>query len=575
MGSNGQQPPVSIAIGEDDTLPEILQHVRDHAGGAVLFDIPDHCPVLLTATEFRTLKELAERERVSLTLRTKDRLRIQLSSMFGIRNLGQKDGQPVGEGWRPPQTMLGSPRAFGTWNTETEDDDDDEFVALEPGTRSRRRRRGVIETNTNAKRDDEDESDISSLEYLNEPREFFTAKNIGRIVGVVLAVGLVLIAVGWYYMPAITVDATLKRQEVTDQLLYSVAAPGAALPSDIAFTADAAQQSATVDFTITIPTTGVDRTPDQTASGEVLLRNPGDAAVTVPAGTELSVYAGPSYTTDDAVEVPAAADGDAGEASVQVTATAAGASGNLDAGMLTGQLADLGVFYSNRDAAIENGTDIEIKVVTQADLDKLEEEVATNLDRAAARGWDAQLPEGQSVVAPSVDTGEPTYTITNTVGEKLDEISVSGTVDATGLVFDAATVESQSLEFFRTALQEQVPEGYELDPDSVSLSEPVVIAEAPDNVQFQVEATGVANAMYPGSAQGDLRNALAGGSWTEAGSTLNGVDAFETWEMSTSPGWWTKRMPQAADRITVHVSLSPAGSDEPTPAASPDEEGGG
>lgn len=575
MGSNSQQSPVKIEIGEDDALPVILQHVRDHAGGAVLFDIPDHCPVLLTATEFRTVKELAERERVALTLRTNDRLRIQLSSMFGIRNLGKKDEPSAAEGWRPPQTMLGSPRAFGTWSKDPDTEDDDEIVELEPGTRSRRRRRGVIETNTNAKRDDEDESDISSLEYLNEPREFLTAKNIGRIVGVVLAIGLVLIAVGWYYMPAITVEATLRRQEVSDQLLYSVAAPGATLPSDIAFTADAAQQSATVDFTITVPTTGVDRTPDQTASGEVLLRNPGDSAVTVPAGTELSVYAGPGYTTNDAVEVPAAGEAGPGEASVAVTATVAGAAGNVEAGMLTGQLADLGVFYSNRDAAIENGTDIEIKVVTQADLDKLEAEVATNLDRAAARGWEAQLPEGQSVVAPSVDTGEPTYAITNTVGEQLDEISVSGTVDATGLVFDAATVESQSLDFFRTALQEQVPDGYELDLESVSLGEPEVIAEAPDNVQFQVQATGVANAAYPGSAQDDLANALAGGSWTEAESTLNGVDAFETWEMSTSPGWWTKRMPQAADRITVHVSLVPAGSDVPTPAASPDEEGGG
>ncbi|HEV2073884.1 MAG TPA: baseplate J/gp47 family protein [Thermomicrobiales bacterium] len=571
MSTDRQQPPVRITIDPNDSLPVILQQLREHGGKSVVIDIPDHCPVLLTATEFRTMKELAERERISLSLRTDDRLRHQLSSMFGIKNVGDAGAQSPNDGWRPPPTMLGSPRAFGTWNKN--DDEDDGIVELEPGTRSRRRRRGeVIETNTYTKRSDDDEG-ISSLEYLNEPKELLTAKNIGRIVGVLLVVALLLAAAGWYYMPAVTVDATLRRQDVSNQLLYSVAAPGAQLPSDIAFTADATQGSATVNFTITIPTTGVERTPEGTASGSALLRNPGEAPVTVPAGTELSVYAGPTFTTNEAVEVPPAANGVAGEASVGVTATAPGSAGNVEAGLLTGRLADLGVFYSNRETPIEGGTDIEVMVVAQEDIDRLREEVATNLDRAAAEGWIAQLPEGQSVVVPSVDTGEPTYEITAQVGEKLDEITATGTVDATGLVFDAATVEQQTLEFFRTALQEEVPEGYALDPESVTLSEPAVIAEAPDNVQYQVEASGLAHAVYDESVLEDLSEDLAGESWDGAESTLAGVEAFESWEMSTSPGWWARRMPQTGDRITINVEQAPAASDagEPAPSPSPGE----
>ena len=457
MAGNRPQPPVAITVDPDDTLPVILRYLQDNAGKTVQLDIPEHCPVLLTASEFRTIKELAEREHVTVILRTSDRLRNQLSSMFGIRNVGNMGDQSSAEGWRPPPTMLGSPRAYGTWKTEDKDDED--FVELEPGTRGRRRRRGeVIETNTNRRRERDDDGDISSLEYLNEKKDFFTARTIGSIVGGLLVVTLLLFAALWYYMPAVTVNATLRQQDVSEQLLYSVAAPGASLPSDIAFTADATQQSATVNFTITVPTTGVDRTPDATATGDVLLRNPGDSAVTVPAGTELSVYAGPTYTTDTDVEVPAASNGNPGETRVSVTAAAPGAAGNVDAGLLTGQLDDFGVFYSNRDGEIGGGTDIEIKVVKQEDLDKLEEEIRVNLDRAAATGWKEQLPEGQSVVVPSVDTGEPTYTITNQVGEKLDEISVSGTVDATGLVFDLATVQQQTLEIFRTELQVDVPD---------------------------------------------------------------------------------------------------------------------
>lgn len=568
MSSNRQPPPVTVTVGQDDHLPAILQQLREHSGTSVVLAIPDHCPVLLTATEFRTIKDVADRENITLSLRTEDRLRNQLASMFGIRNVGDVGSETPAEGWRPPPTMLGSPRAYGTWKRTDDDAGESDIHELEPGTRNRRRR-GFVDTNTVNRREGDDD-DISSLEYLNEKEPFFTPKMIGRIVGAVLLVGLILIALGWYYMPGVTVTATLRQQPVSQQLLYSVAAPGATLPSDISFTADAEMQEATVDFTVTVPTTGVERTPDQTATGSVLLRNPGAEAVTVPAGTTLTIYAGPSYTTDADVEVPPAADGQAGEASVAVTASEAGASGNADAGLLTGQLTDLGIFYSNRDGAIEGGTDIEVPIVAEEDLDRLEEEVRLNLRRPAANGWMEQLPDGQGVVVPSVETGEPAYEITATAGERLEEVSATGTVDVSGLVFDAATVEEQTVEFFRTELQSEVPEGYTLDPGSVVLGEPEVISEAPDNVQYQVEATGVAHAVFDSGDQGDLTDALAGGTWGQARQRLGGIEAFETWDISTNPGWWPDRLPQAPDRITVEVARgTPDDAATPTPAPSP------
>ncbi|HWV25072.1 MAG TPA: hypothetical protein VNZ58_12845, partial [Thermomicrobiales bacterium] len=158
-------------------------------------------------------------------------------------------------------------------------------------------------------------------------------------------------------------------------------------------------------------------------------------------------------------------------------------------------------------------------------------------------------------------------------GDQVDKVTASGTVDATGLVFDEASVQQQTLEFFRTALQQRVPDGYALDPDSVTLSDPSVIAEAPDNVQYQVEATGTAIASFDDSARNRLANDLAGHSWSEAQSRLDGVAAFETWDMKTMPGWWTKRMPQAGDRVTIHVTVPVSGPNTSTPEPSPEEAG--
>jgi hypothetical protein len=576
MTSRSETPPIRIDVHPDDSLPDILDQVREHAGKSVVLAIPDHCPVLLTATEFRTLKEGADRSKVRLALDSDDRLRSQLSSMFGIRNVAADGAKRPNEDWRPPPTVLGSPRAFGTWKQRGEDDDDDEKVQEEEteddSLRARRRRRSAHASPPPVPIRDgqEPEPRNGSLEYLNDDGEgWMTARNIGRLVAVVLVLGLILIAMGWYYMPGVTVNATLAQQPVTSRVLYSVAAPRATLPSDIEFTAEATQESATVPFTITIPTTGVDRTPDETATGSVLLRNPGEAAVTVPAGTQLAVFAGPTYTTNADIEVPAASDGNPGEATVEVTATAPGASGNVDGGMLTGRLPDLGVFYSNRDAAIEGGTDIEVKVVSAEDIQTLEQRIETDLQRAAASGWNTQLPEGQSVVTPSVQTGTPTWDIAAEPGQEADEISATGTVESTGLVYDQGVVDEQTRDFFETSLQEEVPEGYELDPDSIVLSEPESIAEAPDNVQYMVEASAVSHAVFGNGDRQALAEDLAGSTWSGARGDLGNMPQFATWEMSTNPGWWPDRIPQASDRIEINVERQPVpdATPDPTPEA--------
>lgn len=572
MTNRNGNPPERVEVHPDDTLPQILDQVREHAGESIVLAIPDHCPVLLTAAEFRTLKETSERAKVRLALDSSDRLRSQFATMFGIRNVAES-AKRANEDWRPPPTMLGSPRAYGTWKQpQAEDAEGDNAPDEEEDFRARRRRRASVASPPPVPiRNGDDGDNGNGFSYIDEDERpgWMTARNVGRLVAVLLVVGLILIAAGWYAMPGITVNATLAQQQVTSRVLYSVASEGATLPSDIAFTADATQESATAPFTVTIPTTGVERTPDGTASGSVLFRNPTESAVTVPAGTELSVFAGPTFTTNADVEVPAASGDTPGEATVEVTATQPGAAGNVEAGMLTGQLPDLGVFYSNRDAAIEGGTDIEVAVVTEEDIETLEQRVQTDLQRAAAAGWESTLEDGRAVVTPSVQTGTPSFDIEAEPGQQADEISATGTVEVTGLVYDQAVVDEQTRDFFRESLLAEVPEGFELDPQSIVLSEPESIAEAPDNVQYMVEASATVHAIFGEGAKGRLADDLAGSTWGSARNKLGGVSQFAEWEMETNPGWWPDRMPRSADRITINVERQPvpSASPEPTPEA--------
>lgn len=548
--------PVRIEIEADTSMPAILAEVRRHVDEVVVLTVPDHCPVLLTVAEFRALKDAAERVGVTVVIESNASLRSQLASMFGIRTVG---GERSDHGWRPPDTLLGNTRSYETW---VRNDDD------EP--QGRRRRRPPDEQSNGGKDDSEDFTSLNYLEDDSESTIGATARKAGAILAIVVVIGLIASIAGWYALPNVTVTASVKSTTVSSEVNYAVAADGASLPSDIEFTAPAQSANAEVPFEISVPTTGVDRTPQETAAGTVILRNPTGAEIVVPQGTTLSIYQGMSYTTDAEIPVPPAANNVAGEESVAVTATEPGSVGNADPGMLTGVVNELGIHYSNRDAAIEGGTDIEVAIVAEDDIQALRDKVINDYARAAATGWTSQLPEGQAVVVPSVTTDPidfDDYTVSAQPGEQAESISISGTVSATGLVYDQTVVAEETTAFFRESLQSEVPEGYEIDPGTVVLGEPQALAPAPDNVQFRVSATATAYAVVDDNTLDAVRSDMSGKSLEEANARLDQVEQFETVDVSISPGWWFKRMPKDSERIEIQVADPTTNPAEPSPQA--------
>lgn len=550
--------PIRIELEADTSMPAVLAEIRRHVEEPVVLVVPDHCPVLLTVAEFRALKDTAERAGVTVTIESNASLRSQLASMFGIRTVG---GERNEHGWRPPDTLLGNTRSYETWIQQGDDED-------QPRRRRRREDRAASSDSNGGNR-----GDNGSLDYIEDDSPSAigaTARKAGKILAGVLVVALIATIAGWYALPNVTVVATVKSTTVSSEVNYAVAAEGASLPSDIEFTAPATASEAEVEFEISVPTTGIDRTPQDTASGEVILRNPTADEIVVPQGTTISIFQGASYTTDADVTVPAAANNVAGEVTVNVTATEPGAIGNAEPGMLTGVVSDLGVHYSNRDAAIEGGTDIEVAIVDEADIVALRDAVVNDYTRAAATGWTSQLPEGMAVVAPSVVTDPinfDDYAVSAQVGDQADRISISGTVHATGLVYDTSDVADETTAFFRESLQSQVPDGYRIDPESVVLGEPQALAPAPDNVQFRVSASATAYAVVDESTINSARNDMAGSTVDEANARLDQVEQFETHDLSISPGWWFKRMPQDSARIDIQVADPTRSPAQPSPQA--------
>jgi hypothetical protein len=568
-----------LRIDPQESLPDVLARLRSIPGGPVVLQIPDHCPLLLTATEFRALKDAAEQQHLQLSLDTEDRLRLQLASMFG---LAEPAAAPATNGAGPVPRSPGG-RSLGGWRAARHRASTETGAATAPPAGaepadpiavSRRRRTHLYEPDfagqARALPGNGEGLNDGSLDYLDEDsRPGLSPRLVGRLVAAGLAVLALLLFGAWFYMPAVSVDLTLRQQPLNTSLIYSVAAPGAVVSNDSAFSVPATRAEAGVDFTVTAKATGVKKRPDKTAAGTVELRNTGKKSVKVPQGTRLTTLAAGSYATLKDVDVPAAKDKKPGEATVQVTASNPGAAGNLAQGYLTGKLGKLGIYYSNRNAAIAGGTDVSIAIVSDKDIKTIEENARTNLNTVTAGAWQKQLPAGTSLVESSVNASNPTMVVTQKAGDQSDTVTLKGTVKATGLTYTQTAVEQQARAAVAKRMGGQVPQGFELDPASIRLGDAQLIAEAPDSTQYSLSATGTARTTFNANQQDALRGRLAGKSIKDARSVIKSEVAIKDAQIEVHPGWWSRRMPQSESRITVRVAASKTSAPGPAPQATP------
>lgn len=570
--SQGKPRRTLVQINPDDSLPEILTRLRSFAGKSVDLEIPDHSPILLTATEFRTLKDAAQRSQISLTLKTDDRLRIQLASMFDLIDgvTISRRGQDASRGGADLASTASGWRGSGE-TVKTEDDD--------PISVSRRRRSALEQTRNeeiqtpkkSRSKKSGTNAEPGSLDYLDsEDAGSSRAKLIGRLVAVLAVIVLIGGIYGWYYMPDVAISVTLREDQVSGELVYAVGLSDAGLPSDVQFRIDAQESTTEVQISLSVPATGGVVEPDASASGTVVLRNPTDVAIEVPTGTALQNALGIGFVTATDIEVPAASGDTPGETRVEVTASEPGTVGNVAQGALTGKFADFEVYFSNRDAAIEGGTDRQTLEVTEEDIATLETTLTDQLRRVTAEGWTRQLPAGQTLVAPSVSAADPDYDIAQDVGEQSETVSLSGTVTATGLVYEQSSIEGELVTRFQDHLNPMVPSGYGLLANTIVLGEATVLSEQPTAVIYRQSATATTQAIYESTSQQNLVDMLAGQSYDNAETIVRAQEAFASSSIELSPGFWPERMPQTADRITITIEPGSEQTVDDDPDASPE-----
>jgi hypothetical protein len=607
-----------IAIGPDDALVDVFDRIRAAGQTPVELRIPNDSSLFLTASEFRTLRDVTDHGRHAVTIRTPDPFRLQLAKLFGLdvalaakpvprpvatavhveqlpaaatnpEDVSAPGDAPAAAEAEPPKGQPASPADEAPDESVSSISESDaaarwpEMVAPKPVPAAPRRLLDRVsaaiattrppwglapEPETDASEASAGEAsavaDVGAPDAPTEAdtesheREPATIHWVGDrrrpsplvLAGAALLLALALIVAVTFLLPSARVRLVLAPVPINSALLFDVTVSGEPLDDQSAFALPGEPAEVTVVYEAAIPTTGVQTIADGTAAGTVRLANPSSTPITVEAGTILTTEAGAEFAITDAVEVPAADPATAapGEADAAVQAVAPGADGNVGTGEIGGRLPN-GVYYSNRQGATAGGTEREVAVVAQADLDALlamaDEALLGLVEQELALG------EERAAVPPSLTVLDRTDSFDQTAGAEAEEVGLKTEQTVSLLTYDQAAASERLATALGDQLQAKVPAGFELGPVAIGADDVSAVEGSREGGRFRVDAEASAALALTAESEAALASQLAGKSPAEVEQILAGWPEVTSYEIEPGFRLFGSNLPAISGRIEI------------------------
>ncbi len=543
----------TVVVTADETLPDIVARLREAANGGRMVDlvVPIDSALLLTAREFRTLKDAIDEDRIAVQIRTADPLRLQLAGRLGMpaRALPRPRvvAAPAAIVTEPPQVVAEPPAVSdGDWPGET--------AVAEPVMRP------APESHWPSQNGSDGESDGTEFDGEavpepggerapeNPPRRWLpvAAALVGLVVAALLGIRFVL--------PQAVVTIVPRTAPVAGAIVFDVTADGQPIDVEAAFALTPQQRQVEVVWEGTAPVTGVRVEPDGTASSAIELRNATAEPLAVESGTTVTTETGVEFAFTETVTVPAAdpATGNPGAATGTVQAVQAGSGGNVGTGEIGGRLPN-GVYYSNRMQPAAGGSDKEFPVVAQEDLDALRAAATSAAPELAAEVIARDQP-GEEILLSTATVSGQDAAFDRQAGEDAAEISVRSTLTVDVLTFDreAASVEYEQI--LASRLSAEAPEGFAVAPEDIVFEGPIETEESDRGIRLEVKAQADAVADLDDAERAALAAELAGASAEDAAAILARRPEIAEYTVDYHPAWLPEQMPNNAGRIQLEIA---------------------
>ena len=358
-------------------------------------------------------------------------------------------------------------------------------------------------------------------------------------------IALVIFGITLYLLPQATISLTPARTQIYSSIDLT-ARTGIDEPDYLNKLTPARVVQARVEGFGTTPTTGQEKAPVGKATGIVTFINRTPREIIVPENTIVRTTFGENvrFRTTRETVVPA---GIGQQAQAPIEAVEPGLEGNVPAltiNEIEGAL-NISLRVSNP-RATAGGTVENVATVTQADKERLLNELLAQLQQQAYQELAKNLRQGEYIPPESVKTYILATTYDRFAGEHADELGLQLQLLARGLAIDMKSARQLA----ERSLRESAPPDKFLLEETIRTGEPHFTLFDDESVTFSLTASG--DVIDPISA-GDVRAVLTGAPADQAARLLEeNFDLARPPKIELMPPWMD-RLPVLPFRIIVRV----------------------
>lgn len=296
------------------------------------------------------------------------------------------------------------------------------------------------------------------------------------------------------------------------------------------------------------------KTVGEQAKGETTIYNRTDARKVFESGLVLIGPGGLEFSLDDEVAVasktPDLASGvdKWGEGKVGVTAADIGTEYNLAAdSQLAFEDYSTSLFLVKNESAFTGGTSRQIQAVSEEDREALKTDLEQELMEKAKQQFFSDIIPGQKLVEESLQVKTAAVDYNRKVGEEAQEISLTLSVKASGLVFEEIVAE----DMLRSSLKDQIGDG-EFRWEESQLGFEVFEVKEDGTAEARVELTGK---IYPSLIAREIAQDLVGKSFDFQKNYLNSLPKVTSFETKITPSFFVRlgRLPARWQNIKVEI----------------------
>lgn len=320
-----------------------------------------------------------------------------------------------------------------------------------------------------------------------------------RSISRVLAVLVLLVLAGvllfqFLVMPSSTIRITPYAEYVPIDVTVRID-PDAGSIDLVRGIVPAKVMEASVGDVLTKPTTGRRREAETTATGFVTIRNRTRKILTLPIGSRVRSAGDVGFLTDAEILIPPTLQLGGrdvpGEAIVAVTAESPGLLGNAPALSISSVDGSLG---SSLDAfnpqPLQGGSEREVALVTQRDLDELHGLLFERLQSAAIERLRRERLPNEMLVVWSPAAGNPQVldrVFSASLDERASTVALNMDIRARGTAFSTSDLKAVLSHRLKDA-----PSGADIKLDDIRISNWEVLGESQGVLDLRVEAVGEA-----------------------------------------------------------------------------------